>query len=92
MILVQVVYAKPEDAKIINCQLEDNSTVLQAIESSNILTLCSINLADHKVGIYGKIVDLDTVLNEGDRIEIYRPLINDREETRRRRVLNKNKP
>lgn len=36
-----------------------------------------IDLEKNKVGIYGKVSKLDVVLNDGDRVEIYRPIICD---------------
>ncbi len=54
------------------------STVQQAIEQSGILKrFPSIDLNKQKVGIYGKIVKLDTVLQESDRVEIYRQITAD---------------
>lgn len=56
--------------------MDDNSTVLQAIERAGVLDLFTqINLQQHKVGIFGQSVALDSPLTEGDRIEIYRPII-----------------
>lgn len=86
MIKIQVVYALPEKPTIIECKLPDSSDVLQAITASNILSDCHISLESHKVGIYGKLVELSQELRDGDRIEIYRPLINDPKEIRRRRA------
>jgi len=64
-----------------------NMTVQEAIEQSNILErFPEINLAVNKVGIFGKGVKLDSLPVAGDRIEIYRPLIVDPKEARRRRV------
>ncbi|MDF7671289.1 RnfH family protein [Orbaceae bacterium ESL0721] len=86
MITVQIVYAKPDKQTIINYQVEAGSNILQAILKSNILAECQITLDDHKVGIYGNLCALTDEVKEGDRIEIYRPLINDPKEIRRRRA------
>jgi hypothetical protein len=43
-----------------------------------------LDLAVHKVGIFGKLVKLDSPVREGDRIEIYRPIIADPKTVRRR--------
>jgi len=45
-----------------------------------------INLAENKIGIFGKLPQLDTVIRDKDRIEIYRPLIADPKEVRRQRA------
>lgn len=39
-----------------------------------------------RIGIFGKCVSLDALLSEGDRIEIYRPLMQDPKEARRKRA------
>jgi len=63
------------------------TTIGQAIEMSGILQEApEINLVTMPVGIYGKKKTLDTVLQPRDRIEIYRPLIADPKDARRRRA------
>ncbi|OCG06609.1 hypothetical protein A9G13_10110 [Gilliamella sp. wkB178] len=89
MINIQVVYALPNSQTIINCEVQEQSNVLQAIRKSNILSLCQIKLDDHLIGIYGKRCDLNELVKNGDRIEIYRPLINDPKEIRRRKAAQK---
>lgn len=86
MINVQIVYALPHEQTVIACQIDEQATVLQAITQSHILTKCHISLADHSVGIYGRLCELTEPLKEGDRIEIYRPLINDPKEIRRKKA------
>lgn len=69
---VGIVYATAQPVQL-NCRVDDGSTVRQAIESSGILKFCpDIDLAQQKVGVFGKFVKLDAQLSEGDRIEIYR--------------------
>ena len=68
-------------------EVEDGTTIGQAIEMSGILQDApEIDLATMPVGIYGKKKTLDTVLRARDRIEIYRPLIVDPKNARRRRA------
>ena len=63
------------------------TTIGQAIEISGILQDApEINLATMPVGIYNKKKTLDTVLRARDRVEIYRPLIADPKDARRRRA------
>ncbi len=50
------------------------------------LAMPQIDLAQHRVGIYGKLKTTDTVLRDRDRVEIYRPLLADPKESRRRRA------
>jgi len=65
----------------------EDSSVEQAILRSGILKrFPEIDLATQKVGIFGKLVKLDAPVKEGDRIEIYRPIIADPKTVRRRRI------
>jgi uncharacterized protein len=65
--------------------MPEGSTVLQAIERSGILELFpEIDLERQKVGVFGKVSKLDTVLEEGGRVEIYRPITADPESVERR--------
>jgi putative ubiquitin-RnfH superfamily antitoxin RatB of RatAB toxin-antitoxin module len=71
-------------------QVEPGTTIGQAIEQSGVLTeFPDINLATQPVGVYAKKKTLDTVLRERDRIEIYRPLVADPKDSRRRRAAKK---
>jgi putative ubiquitin-RnfH superfamily antitoxin RatB of RatAB toxin-antitoxin module len=45
-----------------------------------------LELEEAKIGVFGKATAMTTVLNEGDRVEIYRPLIADPKEVRRKRA------
>jgi uncharacterized protein len=61
--------------------------VEQAIKASGLLSLRKdIDLNTNKVGVYSRPVKLDDVLQDGDRVEIYRPLIADPKEMRRQRA------
>ncbi|WP_337009571.1 RnfH family protein [Pantoea sp. AS142] len=86
-ISVEVVYALPEKQYQLYVNVEQGSTVELAIHKSGLLELRrEIDLASNKVGIYSRPVKLDDEVNEGDRIEIYRPLIADPKELRRQRA------
>lgn len=63
----------------------DNATVQDAIEHSGVLVMYPhINLAEQKVGIFGKLVKLDAPLQPGDRVEIYRMITCDPTQVPRR--------
>jgi putative ubiquitin-RnfH superfamily antitoxin RatB of RatAB toxin-antitoxin module len=86
-IQVEVVYALPQRSWSVPVVLPTGSTLQQAITSSGILEICTeIDLARNRVGIYGRLQGLDTVLREGDRVEIYRNLRIDPKEARRKRA------
>jgi len=87
---IEVAYALPEEQVIIPLQVDVGTTAVQAIELSGILEQFeSIDLATSKVGIFGKAEKPDTELREKDRVEIYRPLIADPKESRRKRAEKK---
>lgn len=91
-IVVQVCYAKPGKIFLEEVQVAHGATLEQAIRASGVLSLApEIDLAACKVGIHGKLKALDAILRERDRIEIYRPLLADPKEARRRRVSKKEK-
>lgn len=84
---VEVVYALPERQFIRALKLEEGSTVEQAINASGLLTLRpEIDLTSNKVGIFSRPAKLDESLQEGDRVEIYRPITADPKELRRQRA------
>jgi putative ubiquitin-RnfH superfamily antitoxin RatB of RatAB toxin-antitoxin module len=68
-------------------RLEAGATIQRALDVSGLaLEVPGVDLAVMAVGIYGKKKTLDTVLREHDRVEVYRPLIADPKNARRRRV------
>jgi putative ubiquitin-RnfH superfamily antitoxin RatB of RatAB toxin-antitoxin module len=86
-ITVEVAYAKPGEQRIFRLQADSGCTVQQAIELSNVLEhFPEIDLAQAKVGIFGKLAKLDAILHQDDRVEIYRPLIADPKEARKKRA------
>jgi Uncharacterized protein conserved in bacteria len=90
VIQVEVVYALPRQGWSIPLTLAAGSTIEQAIVSSGILEQCpEIDLARNRVGVFGKVKKLDTVLRTGDRVEIYRGLKIDPKEARRLRAEKK---
>ena len=89
-IMIEVAYAMPEKQVIISIKVPTKFNVKQAIEKSGIQKkFPSIDLSKNKVGIFGKKTTLDHPLNDRDRIEIYRPLILDPKEMRRKRAAKK---
>jgi len=86
-IKVEVAYAKPDRQVILALEAESGVTVGDAIERSGIFdAFPEIDRDDPSVGVFGKAARLDTVLRDGDRVEIYRPLIADPKEARRKRA------
>jgi putative ubiquitin-RnfH superfamily antitoxin RatB of RatAB toxin-antitoxin module len=84
---IEVAYALRHKQTLLNIEVDDNASVEDAIQQSNILKKYpEINLKKNKVGIFGKITALDVKLREKDRVEIYRPLIADPKEVRKLRA------
>ncbi len=86
-IKVEVAYAQPDGQVIIPVDIENGANLDDAINLSGILDqFPDIDLTKNKVGIFGKLAKLDRELRSGDRVEIYRALIADPKEVRRRRA------
>ena len=86
-IAVEVAYALPERQSLLSLSVSPESTVREVIECSGILkTHSDIDLSKNKVGIWSRTVRLEERVRDGDRIEIYRPLIADPKDMRRRRA------
>lgn len=91
LLQVQICYAKPGMQILHTMEVAPGTTLQQAIMQSGILQrVPEIDLSTHGVGIYSKPKTLDTPLRNHDRIEIYRPLLIDPKESRRRRADIKN--
>lgn len=86
-ISIEVVYGVPAKQEILTLSVDAGTTVEQAIIASGIITIFpEINLTVNKVGVWNRAVKLSEELNDLDRIEIYRPLIADPKEVRKRRA------
>lgn len=84
---VEVCYALPQKQELIALDVPDGCVVSEALSRSGLLgKYPEIDPLQGKFGIYGKLCRADAVLSEGDRIEIYRPLIADPKEVRRKRA------
>lgn len=84
---VEVIYALPKEQITFKVSVEQGTTALQVIEASGILVKYpEIELKTNKLGIYSRLIKLDTVIEDGERVEIYRPLIADPKEMRKRRA------
>lgn len=87
MINVEVVYALAEKQSLLSFAIKEGATAIEAVKHSGIMdTYSTIDLETIKLGIFSKSCMNEQVLNEGDRVEIYRPLIADPREVRKRRA------
>ena len=85
---IEVVLAMPEKQELVALDLAVGATVADAIEQSGIVAMFEdFKLDTSKVGIFGQKVAQTQELSDGDRVEIYRPLLLDPKEIRRQRAL-----
>lgn len=84
---VEVVYAYPDTFFLKKLQVPQNTTIQNIILLSGILEkYTEIDLQENKVGIFSRPAKLNETVDDGDRIEIYRPLIADPKEIRRKKA------
>ncbi len=84
---VGVAYADKFKQLWLKLEVPDGCTVREAIERSGLLhQFPDIDLERQKVGIFGKVTKLETPLDPGDRVEIYRPITADAELVERRDI------
>ncbi|MES2663883.1 MAG: RnfH family protein [Pseudomonadota bacterium] len=89
MVNITVVYATVEQQKIYTLAVPQGTNLLQAAQLSNIELECSIDLQGMSLGVFGQLKNnpLMYLVQEGDRVEIYRPLLLDPKEIRRQRAI-----
>ena len=86
-ISVEVAYALPHKQSIVEVRVAAGATALAAAQQSGIADqFDGIDLDNAKFGVFGKVVSPGQALREGDRVEIYRPLIADPKEVRKARA------
>lgn len=84
---IEVVYALPDEQVLLKRSVPAGTTVAEALQASGVLAKHpEIDMDKNKLGIFGKLTKADAVLRDKDRIEIYRPLIADPKEVRRKRA------
>ena len=84
---VEIVYALAGEQVLVALEVAEGTTARQAIERSGILQrFPEIDPVRTPIGIFGRVTAPDTRLNDGDRVEIYRPLPADPKEGRRKRA------
>lgn len=87
IIEIEVAYALPRTQTVVTLRVPVGTTVRAALTRSAIaVQFAGGDRNSAAVGIWGKRVSLATVLQEHDRVEIYRPLIADSKQARRKRA------
>jgi putative ubiquitin-RnfH superfamily antitoxin RatB of RatAB toxin-antitoxin module len=84
---VEVAYAEPARVIIKALRLASGSSAADALRlAAGDTDFAGVDLAGANIGIFGKVISRDQVLQEGDRLEIYRPLAADPKAARRARA------
>ena len=84
---IEVAYAQPDRQRIIALSVPDGTTVGEAIQLSGIQDIFpEIDLTQQKTGIFSRPAALTDAVKDGDRVEIYRPLVMSPMEARRQRA------
>lgn len=87
LIEIEVAYAKPDKQTLIPLRVHQGITAGQAVRESGVLEQCpELDLNAMNLGVFGKACQVDHILQAGDRVEIYRPLVMDPKEQRRYRA------
>jgi len=86
---IEIVFAMPGRQELISLTVDPDTTVETAISLSAIGDrFPDEDLSSYQAGIWGKLVDRDHPLEDGDRLELYRPLLIDPRDARRRLALS----
>jgi putative ubiquitin-RnfH superfamily antitoxin RatB of RatAB toxin-antitoxin module len=86
LIAIEIVYAQPQRAIVKSLRMAQGSLVGDALaEAARDTEFLGADLANAPVGIFGKLARREQALNDGDRIEIYRPLLQEPKAARRTR-------
>ena len=87
LIGVEVAYALPERQSVLRIKVPVGTTAEQAVHRSGLLERYpELDLSGSKLGIFAKVIPPQRELREGDRVEIYRPLIADPKAVRQKRA------
>ena len=88
---VELVWGEPDTQILLALDVAEGTTLLEAIEQSGIQEQnTKIEIDAARLGVFSRKKSPDYILREGDRIEIYRPLIADPKEIRRKRAAEQN--
>lgn len=81
---IEVVYALPQQVWRRHVEVEPGATAGDVLQRSQLLAAIGAN--DMQLGVFGRKVGPDHVMQRGERLELYRPLIADPKQRRRRRA------
>ena len=85
--LAEVIYALPEEQILFTAEFAEEATARDVILQSGILEEYNeLDIESMDIGLFGKAIKMDQMIRDKDRIEIYRPLIADPKEVRKRKA------
>ena len=88
-IKVEVIYALPDDQDRVFLDLEQSTSALSALQQSRLIEKYHLDLKVVQCGVFGRVIDWQSALQDQDRLEIYRPLTMDPREKRVSKVTRK---
>ena len=84
---IEVVYALPEEQYCVSVSARAGSTIAEVLDQAcRSGELGGLNWRGHSVGVFGRVCEPGETLHDGDRLEIYRPLLMDAKAARHRRA------
>lgn len=84
-ITVEIAAGTPERQQLVRLDVPEGTTAMAAVEQAGLEErLPEVEVDPGRIGIFGRLCKPDTVLRDGDRVEVYRPLKADPKEVRRR--------
>ncbi len=83
---IEVAYALPERQRVVEIEVAPGTSARVAARQSGLDAEFDLDLDSVPLGVWGQPVDDAHVLSDGDRLELYRPLLMDPREMRRRRA------
>lgn len=84
---VNVIYALPDFQKVITININEGTSFIDAVRQSGMINFFpDLDIDQCKLGTFGRTAKHDEILKQGQRVEIYRPLIADPKDVRRRRA------
>ena len=85
---IEVVFATAGEQTIVELDVPEGTSAAEAVERSGLAQRFP-EVSRAKLGVFGGVVAPDALLSEGDRVEIYRPLVADPKQARVRRAADK---
>ena len=90
---VEVVYALPARQLVHRAEVKPGTTAAEVLDEACATTaFAGVDWRDHAIGVFGQVCEPERRLDDGDRVEIYRPLTADAKSARRRRAAEQRKP